>query len=137
MEITHKTFSMIGELAERECDGDENAALERLISVGYFMWRNRPVQWAWLMHDMFNVEFVDDGQPVKKPTSPKWRSALAQALAERDGRSCCTQCGSLDRIDIDHIIPQSRGGTDDLSNLRLLCRRCNSKKGAKMPNETI
>ena len=30
---------------------------------------------------------------------------------------------------IDHIVPQSRGGTDHLDNLQLLCGACNSLKG--------
>lgn len=34
---------------------------------------------------------------------------------------------------IDHIIPKSAGGTDDIENLRLLCRACNAKKGSKIP----
>ena len=28
----------------------------------------------------------------------------------------------------DHLVPQSRGGTDDLSNLRPCCKRCNTDK---------
>ena len=30
---------------------------------------------------------------------------------------------------IDHVVPQSRGGTDHLDNLQLLCGACNSLKG--------
>ena len=30
---------------------------------------------------------------------------------------------------IDHIVPQSRGGQDDIDNLQLLCGACNSMKG--------
>ena len=30
---------------------------------------------------------------------------------------------------IDHIVPQSKGGTDHPANLQLLCNACNSKKG--------
>ena len=32
----------------------------------------------------------------------------------------------------DHIIPRSRGGTDDLSNLRLICLDCNQRKGSEL-----
>lgn len=34
---------------------------------------------------------------------------------------------------IDHWLPQSRGGTDDIDNLRLCCRQCNIAKGATLP----
>ena len=32
---------------------------------------------------------------------------------------------------IDHILPVSRGGQNDLSNLRVLCGYCNMSKGSK------
>lgn len=32
---------------------------------------------------------------------------------------------------VDHIIPYRLGGTDDSSNLQILCRRCNQSKGAR------
>ena len=32
-------------------------------------------------------------------------------------------------FDVDHVIPQSRGGTDHLDNLQLLCAHCNRTKG--------
>ena len=32
---------------------------------------------------------------------------------------------------VDHIVPRSRGGTDDLPNLQSLCARCHSKKTCK------
>ena len=30
---------------------------------------------------------------------------------------------------MDHLVPQSKGGSDDLSNLRPCCKRCNTDKG--------
>lgn len=32
---------------------------------------------------------------------------------------------------IDHIVPLSAGGTNARTNLRVICNRCNSRKGAK------
>lgn len=43
----------------------------------------------------------------------------------------CVRCGKKLRkgdIDIDHIIPQSYGGGDDLNNLQCMCRHCNRSK---------
>lgn len=44
--------------------------------------------------------------------------------------SVCAECGSADRLSIDHIVPVSKGGDDSEANLRVLCVSCNSKKGA-------
>lgn len=43
----------------------------------------------------------------------------------------CKKCGITDDLTIDHIRPLSKGGTNDISNLQILCRRCNASKGAK------
>lgn len=40
----------------------------------------------------------------------------------------------LDFMDVDHIVPVSKGGSNDLENLQLLCRKCNGKKSDKIPN---
>lgn len=53
---------------------------------------------------------------------------LMLALIERDGYQCI-ECGTVEDLTIDHITPLSKGGTDNLENLRLLCRPHNSKKG--------
>ena len=33
-------------------------------------------------------------------------------------------------LTVDHIKPRSLGGTDELDNLQILCRQCNSRKGS-------
>ncbi len=44
----------------------------------------------------------------------------------------CNGCKThfkLQNLTVDHIIPQSKGGTDHIDNLQLLCGHCNSVKG--------
>jgi len=36
-----------------------------------------------------------------------------------------------DNVTIEHILPKSRGGTDDLYNLALACAGCNNEKGIR------
>ena len=55
-----------------------------------------------------------------------------QALKASGGR--CALCGiTKDErpLDVDHIIPRSRGGKHELANLQVLCAKCNRTKGNK------
>jgi HNH endonuclease len=62
------------------------------------------------------------------------RAQLALAMIESGILYVCSKpnCGETQNLTIDHIIPLSRGGTDELKNLRFLCRPHNSKKGDKL-----
>ncbi|MGD9733107.1 MAG: YozE family protein [Desulfamplus sp.] len=54
-------------------------------------------------------------------------------VLKRDRFQCvlCGASGNEARLEIDHIIPVSRGGTDAISNLQCLCFKCNRGKHAK------
>ncbi len=50
----------------------------------------------------------------------------------------CAYCGAENvPLEIDHIVPRSRGGTDRVSNLTLACRKCNEAKGNRDVGEFL
>jgi hypothetical protein len=51
-----------------------------------------------------------------------WRTARDKALTRAGHR--CSRCGATEKLHVHHIKPVSRGGTDALSNLTVLCATC-------------
>jgi hypothetical protein len=72
-----------------------------------------------------------------------WRQVIVDALVERDGPMCWLCSGTIDFTiksgmkgsdeghSFDHVVPRSKGGSDDLENLRLAHWGCNRDRGSK------
>ena len=61
---------------------------------------------------------------------------LREAIKKRDDYTCCKCGNSVYKepnllLEVDHIIPVSKGGKTEASNLQTLCWRCNRSKGDK------
>jgi len=65
---------------------------------------------------------------------PKWKVPLRiRSLVAERAKGCCEYCFSQQQFathdfSIEHIVPLSKGGTDDLENLSLCCQGCNNYK---------
>jgi Homing endonuclease associated repeat/HNH endonuclease len=69
-------------------------------------------------------------QNRKTPRSINWR-LRAQVLMRDEAK--CRLCGAAPRngaiLHVDHVMPWSKGGETVLTNLQILCERCNIGKG--------
>lgn len=93
-----------------------------------------------------NVSAYRAANPEKKAHLENRRRARkagnggSHTLAERLEKfaqlgNVCYYCGASKPLTVDHAVPLSRGGTDDISNVLPACRSCNSRKNKKTVQE--
>lgn len=65
------------------------------------------------------------------------REDILKLFDNQDGLCNNPACkvGLVQGYHVDHMVPVSRGGSNDPGNLQLLCRSCNDSKGTKTPEE--
>ena len=85
--------------------------------------------------------FSDFCKVIGNPEKPEDRrrfpndwSATRLRIFARDGH-VCTYCGSNHRLECDHVVPVSRGGSEDDTNLTTACRSCNTSKRDRLISE--
>jgi 5-methylcytosine-specific restriction endonuclease McrA len=52
-------------------------------------------------------------------------------------KDSCEVCGKTDRLEADHKLPITRGGTNNINNLQTLCKSCNCSKGNRIHDEWL
>jgi len=66
-------------------------------------------------------------ETVFSPKRERMSDDIKVAVWRRD-RGECVRCGSRRNLEYDHIIPVSKGGSNTVRNIELLCETCNRKK---------
>lgn len=82
-----------------------------------------------------NLAIQHRRRALKKSNGGSYTSDQIQNLRLQQN-NCCYHCGiSFDekKMHIDHWIPLSKGGSNDISNIKLLCQHCNCTKHNKLP----
>lgn len=62
-----------------------------------------------------------------------WSTAIREYIREMEQPNICVYCGNknVSELSCEHILPKSRGGPDATDNAIMVCKKCNSTKGAK------
>ena len=85
-----------------------------------------------LFTDFTHTDLVPQRTDVKVEL-PTAKNKIKGKLYKEQDKKCngCEQETRIGLMDVDHVIPKSRGGGDYYGNYQLLCRECNVKKGDK------
>ena len=75
----------------------------------------------------FIGQSVKDFRCGKKTMSGTIREFAIESISYKQ----CAFCGSLENLQMDHLIPKSLGGPDDANNIVWSCGSCNSSRGNK------
>lgn len=70
----------------------------------------------------------DEHAGYKRPSIPE--KTRIEVWRRDEGK--CVDCGSKEKLEYDHIIPISKGGSNTARNIELRCEKCNRSKGAKI-----
>lgn len=85
--------------------------------------------------DVVSLIPVDVASMPKAPEPKPRREAIPRTVQrevwQRDGGRC-VDCSSKEKLCFDHIVPFSRGGSNAVRNLQLLCEKCNLSKGNRI-----
>lgn len=130
LDTTPEALRLWDELQEKERAERMQAAAERekaeIVSKLKERQRRRELE------EQVRMELIDSGELFgDQPKRPPIPREVVDAVYRRDGARC-VYCGSTENLQLDHIIPFSKGGATSLENLQLLCQKCNLEKSNKI-----
>lgn len=123
-EVTQGVFELKGEQETKAEKWERLQAIEDVLdqqNEQYSHERNR-----WLQ----DLEARREAQTSKRRREPIPKRVKMHVWQRDGGR--CVECGSKERLEYDHIIPLSKGGSNTERNIQLLCERHNRSKGSSI-----
>lgn len=118
--------------------GDEGTANVGLILIGivFVLTVVGGLVWAVVGGVVEGVRSARSTRPsTLAPSGPPLRQSIPERVRHevwRRDQGRCADCGSRERLEYDHIIPISRGGSNTARNIELRCETCNRRKGARV-----
>lgn len=130
----HREKRLIKDAKYRKDNPDKTkAAIKRWANVNKQSLRNNTKKWN---HN--NPEYARQIKQIRR--ARKLANGIFKVSKKEIYKlynSPCIYCGSLENIQIDHVIPIARGGTHGIGNLVSACMSCNTSKGKKFISEWV
>jgi hypothetical protein len=77
--------------------------------------------------EKLKVKFNEAPSQDSSYERPRIPESVRIEVWRRDGGKCA-RCGSREKLEYDHIVPISKGGSNTARNIELLCEKCNRSK---------
>jgi hypothetical protein len=124
--------------ADNKIDGNESSFkvdLQELFDLSYDQFLefidkevNEALQRGASLNDLDTVYKLPEYSKIIADVAARQISQEVKDLVWNRDIGKCTQCGSNEKLEFDHIIPFSKGGSNTYRNIQLLCEPCNRKK---------
>ncbi len=114
--------------------GIKNPLLEKYKKVPFdisSLRKNQPVFQAYIFQSKGAIIKADEEvEESNKGNRRVPRTVQDQVWRRDEGK--CVLCGSNEKLEFDHIIPFSKGGSNTYRNIQLLCENCNRVKSSRI-----
>jgi hypothetical protein len=100
-----------------------------LLEAGFVAYVVSAITWK-VLRKVFGLQDEEEEQQTAYRRESLSAAVKREVWRRDDGR--CSQCGSRERLEYDHIIPVSQGGSNTVRNIELLCEPCNRRKGSRI-----
>lgn len=139
-DILHRQFEII--YLDNDIDVQEaihNVELQGLFNLSYDQFdefKEKEIRRA--LNQGANISNLDTAKFPKVTfdsvgtISNRYISQQVKDLVWNRDNGKCRECGSNERLEFDHIIPFSKGGSNTYRNIQLLCEPCNRTKSNKI-----
>lgn len=139
-DILHRQFERI--YLDNDIDAQEaihNVELQGLFNLSYDQFdefKEKEIRRA--LNQGANISNLDTAKFPKVTfdsvgtISNRYISQQVKDLVWNRDNGKCRECGSNERLEFDHIIPFSKGGSNTYRNIQLLCEPCNRTKSDKI-----
>ncbi|MFJ7077781.1 RNA-guided endonuclease IscB [Streptomyces sp. NPDC098781] len=108
--------------------------VDTTLSLAKRLCRYAPVTEIHIEHVAFDTHSMSAGRPLKgvEHTQGTLTGTTARDYLRTKWNNACAYCDTTDvPLNIEHLNPRSRGGSNRISNLVLACAPCNKAKGSK------
>ena len=115
----------------------------QILDLYDYLWQWGDGYGAWVtevIEDALRDQGFQRYRPDPKARNTNSRKPVSQGkvvIAMQKSNGLCVRCGATERLEVDHIVPVSRGGTNEIDNLQMLCKSCNASKRDKTMEEWI